>query len=121
MNKPLTRDSSCEDLMTYFNQLINFRQESDEPLPVDLEDVWRIGFLTKADAVKEMLNTETLFKDEDYAVFPCKETYFDNYGNIVNNYMISITCLTYMILSKHLPSRMMFEAVKKFRKVNLLR
>ena len=43
----VTKTSSCEELMNYFDEVIDIRLEKDNPLPVDLEDVWRLGFFTK--------------------------------------------------------------------------
>lgn len=120
MNKPLTRNSSAEELMNYFNEVINKRFKG-ESLPVDLEDVWRLGFFTKAEAVKKMLNTKEYYYEEDYLEAINKVQHMDEYGNPLRNYQISITCLVYLILSKYLPGRIMFEGVKTVRDIKILR
>lgn len=117
----VTKTSSCEELMNYFDEVIDIRLEKDNPLPVDLEDVWRLGFFTKNECVKTMLASDMFWENEDYIQVEANSSDLDENGQPVKNYHISIGCLTFLILNKYLPSRMMFEAVKQHRQVQLIR
>ena len=120
----LTKKSSESEIKAYFEGIAKLMQ-SNEPFPVNLEDVWQLVYATKSKAVQVLRRSELFMEGVDYQVLNQKVQnsgvlYRDgNDANMVgrpaSTYMLSVPCLEFFIARKVRP---VFEVYRKvFHKV----
>jgi hypothetical protein len=120
----LTKKSSESEIKAYFEGIAKLMQ-SNEPFPVNLEDVWQLVYATKSKAVQVLRRSELFMEGVDYQVLNQKVQnsgvlYRDgNDANMVgrpaSTYMLSVPCLEFFIARKVRP---VFDVYRKvFHKV----
>ena len=120
----LTKKSSESEIKAYFEGVAKLMQ-SNEPFPVNLEDVWQLVYATKSKAVQVLRRSELFMEGVDYQVLNQKVQnsgvlYRDGNnanmaGRPASTYMLSVPCLEFFIARKVRP---VFEVYRKvFHKV----
>lgn len=120
----LTKKSSESEIKAYFEGIAKLMQ-SNEPFPVNLEDVWQLVYATKSKAVQVLRRSELFMEGVDYQVLNQKVQnsgvlYRDGNnanmaGRPASTYMLSVPCLEFFIARKVRP---VFEVYRKvFHKV----
>ena len=64
----LTKQSSESEIKAYFDGIAKLMQ-SNEPFPVNLEDVWQLVYATKGKAVQTLKRSELFIEGVDYQFF----------------------------------------------------
>ena len=109
----LTKQSSDSEIKAYFEGLARLMQ-SNEPFPVNLEDVWQLVYSTKGKAVQTLKRSELFIEGLDYQSFNQKVKRGVG-GTTRADYMLSVSCLEFFIARKVRP---VFEVYRKvFHKV----
>lgn len=75
----LTKNSSQEELKNYFAGVLAL-SKSEDPFPVDLDDVWPLVYKHKRDAVSALKESDVFFEKDDYISGKDKETIFSHEG-----------------------------------------
>ena len=120
----LTKKSSESEIKAYFEGVAKLMQ-SNEPFPVNLEDVWQLVYATKGKAVQTLKRSELFIEGVDYQIFNQKvkksgvfnqeEKNSDFMGRPTQVFMLSVPCLEFFIARKVRP---VFEVYRKvFHKV----
>ena len=120
----LTKKSSESEIKAYFEGIAKLMQ-SNEPFPVNLEDVWQLVYATKGKAVQTLKRSELFIEGVDYQIFNQKvkksgvfnqeEKKSDFMGRPTQVFMLSVPCLEFFIARKVRP---VFEVYRKvFHKV----
>lgn len=120
----LTKQSSESEIKAYFDGIAKLMQ-SNEPFPVNLEDVWQLVYATKGKAVQTLKRSELFIEGVDYqffnqkvkksGVFNQEEKNSDFMGRPTQVFMLSVPCLEFFIARKVRP---VFEVYRKvFHKV----
>ena len=120
----LTKKSSESEIKAYFEGIAKLMQ-SNEPFPVNLEDVWQLVYATKGKAVQTLKRSELFIEGVDYQIFNQKvkksgvfnqeEKNSDFMGRPTQVFMLSVPCLEFFIARKVRP---VFEVYRKvFHKV----
>lgn len=120
----LTKKSSESEIKAYFEGIAKLMQ-SNEPFPVNLEDVWQLVYSTKGKAVQTLKRSELFIEGIDYQIFNQKvkksgvfnqeEKNLDFMGRPTQVFMLSVPCLEFFIARKVRP---VFEVYRKvFHKV----
>ena len=120
----LTKKSSESEIKAYFEGIAKLMQ-SNEPFPVNLEDVWQLVYATKGKAVQTLKRSELFIEGVDYQIFNQKvkksgvfnqeEKNSDFMGRPIQVFMLSVPCLEFFIARKVRP---VFEVYRKvFHKV----
>ena len=120
----LTKKSSESEIKAYFEGIAKLMQ-SNEPFPVNLEDVWQLVYATKGKAVETRKRSELIIEGVDYQIFNQKvkksgvfnqeEKNSDFMGRPTQVFMLSVPCLEFFIARKVRP---VFEVYRKvFHKV----
>ena len=120
----LTKKSSESEIKAYFDGIAKLMQ-SNEPFPVNLEDVWQLVYATKGKAVQTLKRSELFIEGVDYQIFNQKvkksgvfnqeEKNSDFMGRPTQVFMLSVPCLEFFIARKVRP---VFEVYRKvFHKV----
>lgn len=76
--KQLTKTSSKEELKKYFAGVLAL-SKSEDPFPVDLDDVWPLVYERKDHAVRDLKKSGIFFEGEDY-VSEKDKTIFPKFG-----------------------------------------
>ena len=63
--KQLTKDSSQEELREYFTKVLELSKSQDE-FPVDLDEVWKLSYKHKRDALAALRESDLFFEGEDF-------------------------------------------------------
>lgn len=109
----LTKQSSDSEIKAYFEGIAKLIQ-SNEPFPVNLEDVWQLVYATKGKAVQTLKKSELFIEGLDYQSFNQKVKRGIG-GTTRAEYMLSVSCLEFFIARKVRP---VFEVYRKvFHKV----
>lgn len=110
----LTKQSSESEIKAYFDGIAKLMQ-SNEPFPVNLEDVWQLVYATKGKAVQTLKRSELFIEGVDYQIFNQEEKNSDFMGRPTQVFMLSVPCLEFFIARKVRP---VFEVYRKvFHKV----
>ena len=120
----LTKKSSESEIKAYFEGIAKLMQ-SNEPFPVNLEDVWQLVYATKGKAAQTLKRSELFIEGVDYQIFNQKvkksgvfnqeEKNSDFMGRPTQVFMLSVPCLEFFIARKVRP---VFEVYRKvFHKV----
>ena len=120
----LTKKSSESEIKAYFEGIAKLMQ-SNEPFPVNLEDVWQLVYATKGKAVQTLKRSELFIEGVDHQIFNQKvkksgvfnqeEKNSDFMGRPTQVFMLSVPCLEFFIARKVRP---VFEVYRKvFHKV----
>ena len=120
----LTKKSSESEIKAYFEGIAKLMQ-SNEPFPVNMEDVWQLVYATKGKAVQTLKRSELFIEGVDYQIFNQKvkksgvfnqeEKNSDFMGRPTQVFMLSVPCLEFFIARKVRP---VFEVYRKvFHKV----
>ena len=137
MSKSLSKTSSQEELKNYFAGVLAL-SKSEDPFPVDLDDVWMLAYSMKQHAVSALKESDMFFEGEDYISGKDKETIFsqlaenkteevftenrenlpesetteekDLGGRPVEKYYLTTSCLEFFIARKVRP---VFEVYRK--------
>ena len=120
----LTKKSSESEIKAYFEGIAKL-MPSNEPFPVNLEDVWQLVYATKGKAVQTLKRSELFIEGVDYQIFNQKvkksgvfnqeEKNSDFMGRPTQVFMLSVPCLEFFIARKVRP---VFEVYRKvFHKV----
>ena len=120
----LTKKSSESEIKAYFEGIAKLMQ-SNEPFPVNLEDVWQLVYATKGKAVQTLKRSELFIEGVDYQIFNQKvkksgvfnqeEKNSDFMGRPIQVFMLFVPCLEFFIARKVRP---VFEVYRKvFHKV----
>lgn len=86
----LTKNSSQEELKNYFAGVLAL-SKSEDPFPVDLDDVWMLAYTQKGHAVRDLKELGIFFEGEDYISGKDKETIFAKNGQNKSEDFISNT------------------------------
>lgn len=120
----LTKNSSQEELKNYFAGVLAL-SKSEDPFPVDLDDVWPLVYERKDHAIRDLKKDKMLVAEFDYTteksrgVFPKFEENLpesetteekDLGGRPVEKYYLSTSCLEFFIARKVRP---VFEVYRK--------
>lgn len=79
----LTKNSSQEELKNYFAGVLAL-SKSEDPFPVDLDDVWPLVYKHKRDAVSALKESDVFFEEDDYISGKDKETIFFHEGKNIS-------------------------------------
>lgn len=120
----LTKNSSQEELKNYFAGVLAL-SKSEDPFPVDLDDVWPLVYERKDHAIRDLKKDKMLVAEFDYTteksrgVFPKFEENLpesetteekDLGGRPVEKYYLTTSCLEFFIARKVRP---VFEVYRK--------
>ena len=105
----LTKKSSESEIKAYFEGIAKLMQ-SNEPFPVNLEDVWQLVYATKGKAVQTLKRSELFIEGVDYQIFNQEEKNSDFMGRPTQVFMLSVPCLEFFIARKVRP---VFEVYRK--------
>ena len=94
----LTKESSENELKSYFTAVLNLSQSSKE-FPVNLDDVWPLVYGKKADAVEALVNNNQFMQDVDYQVLR-KNPQNPQGGRPTIEYYLTTSCLEFFIARK---------------------
>lgn len=100
----LTSGSNEKDLCnsisikSYFEKILELSRIGDE-FPVNLNDVWPLAYSRKDVAVRSLVDDKNFIQDIDYQVFHQNVENL-NGGRPVTVYMISVSCMEYLVARK---------------------
>ena len=101
----LSKESSNEELKTYFNAVLELSQSNNE-FPVNLDDVWMLVYGRKQEAVRALTSNEQFMEGIDYQSVR-KDAQQDSEklwgGNNKVDYKLSVSCLEFFIARKVRP------------------
>lgn len=100
-NLILTNTVSSEELKIYFQKVLELTNSGEE-FPVNLEEVWPLVYSRKEEAVRGLINSESFIQGIDYQVLR-QNAENPKGGRPTNLYMISVSCLEYLIVRKVRP------------------
>ncbi len=118
----LTKQSTAQEIKTYFEEVLKLSKDSKE-FPVNLDEVWPLVYSRKDKAVRALKEGESFFEGIDYILLPQNGEQDGNNGKQVNSwggnnqvtYMLSVPCLEFFIARK---VRAVFEVYRQvFHKV----
>lgn len=101
----LSKESSNEELKTYFNAVLELSQSNNE-FPVNLDDVWMLVYGRKQEAVRALTSNDQFIEGVDYqSVRKDAQQDLENSwgGNNKVDYKLSISCLEFFIARKVRP------------------
>ena len=78
--KQLTKESSQEELRSYFALVLDYAKTQDE-FPVDLDDVWPLVYSMKQHAVAALRESDVFFEGEDFVSEKSKTISTENREN----------------------------------------
>lgn len=107
MKSILTKASSTVEIRRYFNAVLKLSQ-SDDKFPVNLDEVWPLVYGRKEEAVRA-LGSDIFIQGLDYQVLRKNAENLKG-GRPTNNYLLSVSCLEYLIARKVRP---VFEVYRK--------
>jgi hypothetical protein len=121
----LRQGSSQEQVKNYFSKILALKQ-MNEPFPVNLDDVWRLVYGRKEEAVR-VLKGEFI-EGEDYQVQVLDNQFFRKNeekhtpGRPTEKYMLSVACLEFFIAKRvkevfEVYRRVFHQAVERNRNV----
>ena len=98
----LSKESSNNELMNYFNKIHALVKVSETEFIVDLDDVWPLVYGRKEEAVRALVSSDIFIKDVDYQVL---RTFAKNPkgGRPSMAYLLTVPCLEYFIVKKVRP------------------
>lgn len=98
----LSKGSSNNELMNYFNKIHELVKVSETEFIVDLDDVWPLVYGRKEEAVRALVSSDIFIKDVDYQVL---RTFAENPkgGRPSTGYLLTVPCLEYFIVKKVRP------------------
>ena len=98
----LSKESSNNELMNYFNKINVLVKVSETEFIVDLDDVWPLAYGRKEEAVRALVSSDIFIKDVDYQVL---RTFTKNPkgGRPSTAYLLTVPCLEYFIVKKVRP------------------
>lgn len=91
----LSKESSNEELKTYFNAVLELSQSNNE-FPVNLDDVWMLVYGRKQEAVRALTSNDQFIEGVDYqSVRKDAQQDLENSwgGNNKVDYKLSVSCL----------------------------
>lgn len=101
----LSKESSNEELKTYFNAVLELSQSNNE-FPVNLDDVWMLVYGRKQEAVRALISNDQFIEGVDYqSVRKDAQQDLENSwgGNNKVDYKLSVSCLEFFIARKVRP------------------
>lgn len=101
----LSKESSNEELKTYFNAVLELSQSNNE-FPVNLDDVWMLVYGRKQEAVRALTSNDQFIEGVDYqSVRKDAQQDLENSwgGNNKVDYKLSVSCLEFFIARKVRP------------------
>lgn len=105
----LSKESSNEELMLYFNKVHELQNVSETEFIVDLDDVWPLVYSEKSKALRALTTSDLFVKDVDYRFFAQNgENYLP--GRPSNKYMITVPCMEYLVARR---DRRVFEIYRQ--------
>lgn len=98
----LSKGSSNNELMNYFNKIHELVKASETEFIVDIDDVWPLVYGRKEEAVRALVSSDIFIKDVDYQVL---RTFAKNPkgGRPSTGYLLTVPCLEYFIVKKVRP------------------
>lgn len=98
----LSKESSNNELMNYFNKIHALVKVSETEFIVDLDDVWPLVYGRKEEAVRALISSDIFIKGVDYQVL---RTLAKNPkgGRPSMAYLLTVPCLEYFIVKKVRP------------------
>ena len=93
----LTTESSEAQLKAYFNGLLAIARTQTNDFPVNLEDVWRLVYERKDNAIRSL--KRYFLQDVDYQVFRQNAEKSEK-GRPVENYYLTLSCLEFFVARK---------------------
>ena len=123
MIQQLTKQSTAQEIKSYFEAVLKLSKDSKE-FPVNLDDVWPLVYSAKEKAVRALKSNDLFLQNVDYQVLAKNG---ENSGVLAQNgvkvrngrpteiYMLSVPCLEFFIARKVRP---VFEVYRQvFHKV----
>lgn len=106
----LSKESSNNELMNYFNKIHALVKVSETEFIVDLDDVWPLVYGRKEEAVRALISSDIFIKGVDYQVL---RTFAKNPkgGRPSMTYLLTVPCLEYFIVKKVRPVFEIYRAV----------
>lgn len=106
----LSKESSNNELMNYFNKIHALVKVSETEFIVDLDDVWPLVYGRKEEAVRALISSDIFIKGVDYQVL---RTFAKNPkgGRPSMTYLLTVPCLEYFIVKKVRPVFEVYRAV----------
>ena len=92
-----TTESSEAQLKAYFNGLLAIARTQTNDFPVNLEDVWRLVYERKDNAIRSL--KRYFLQDVDYQVFRQNAEKSEK-GRPVENYYLTLSCLEFFVARK---------------------
>lgn len=104
-----------EQIRDYF-ALVMEAEQSGEPFPVDLDDVWLLAYGRKADAKRALVSSTELFADADYHIRSIADVVkrAQGGGSQPEKIYLTVGCLEYLIARK---VRQIFEIYRQCRQM----
>lgn len=94
----LTKESSLEQVKSYFIAVLNLSQSSKE-FPVDFDEVWRLVYMAKNKAVEEL--KDKFLQDVDFQLINRKVKAANPQGYVwEHKYFLTTSCLEFFIARK---------------------
>lgn len=107
----LSKESSNNELMNYFNKIHALVKVSETEFIVDLDDVWPLVYPRKDHAVRELKNN--FIELVDYQTFPTfgeRNERHQRGGNNREDYRITVPCMEYLVARR---DRRIFEIYRR--------
>lgn len=114
MSTPLTMKSTCEEVYNYIEDVFYMRNEEDNPYPVDLDDVYQLGFYTRDEAIACLLDDHWV-RDAHYVCDIEDPTTMNEHGHYAGKFHLCIGCMAHFIMARHRPTWYMYEGIHKFK------
>ena len=93
----LTTESTEAQIRAYFNGLLTIARTQTNDFPVNLEDVWRLVYGRKDNAIRSL--KRYFLQDVDFQVFRQNEEKSEK-GRPIETYFLSLACLEFFVARK---------------------
>lgn len=97
-NQILTKQSSDNEIRSYFNAILEL-SKSDKEFPVNLDEVWMLVYNRKEEAVRSLTTSDLFIQGVDYQILR-RNAENSKRGRPASDYYLSVPCLEFFIARK---------------------
>lgn len=97
-NQILTKQSSDNEIRSYFNAILEF-SKSDKEFPVNLDEVWMLVYNRKEEAVRSLTTSDLFIQGVDYQILR-RNAENSKRGRPASDYYLTVPCLEFFIARK---------------------
>lgn len=97
-NQILTKQSSDNEIRSYFNAILEL-SKSDKEFPVNLDEVWMLVYNRKEEAVRSLTTSDLFIQGVDYQILR-RNAENSKRGRPASDYYLTVPCLEFFIARK---------------------